>query len=87
MVIFVTNKATSDSINEFIQIIQNIEPARKLWETQFNIKNEYYDFSMKLLYIDEIFTGDGYLIIRTNDDRELKFLIWEDTQLKIFKSE
>ena len=86
MVIF-EKKATPKNIEEFIRIVFTTEPTRKLWENQINISNEHYDFSMKLLYINEICTERGYLVVKTNDNRELKFLIGEDTRLKIFKSE
>ena len=79
---------SKESINSFVDEINKIADARERWLTNIHVyDNEYYEFSMSILYIDKIFTAfnDVVLIILTSDCRELKFRIGENTILEISK--
>ena len=81
------NQYSKSSIDSFVEEVNNITETRERWLTHINLHGEHYDYTMSILYIDKIFTAfkDTVLIIITNDSRDLKFRIGEDTILEISK--
>lgn len=81
------NQYSKSSIDSFVEEVNNITETRERWLTHIKLYGEHYDYTMSILYIDKIFTAfkDTVLIIITNDSRDLKLRIGEDTILEISK--